>query len=63
MRGICSMASRVFPLRASDVERKRWQARADAAGRSFNRWARDALNRVAELEEALGRERLRGGRG
>lgn len=48
--------TKVFPLRASEAERKRWQAAADAAGLSFNAWARRSLIAAAELEEALGRQ-------
>lgn len=53
MRGGCSMASKVFPIRASEEERQRWGAAAERAGLSFNAWARRALNDRAQLDESL----------
>lgn len=50
------MASKVYPLRASEFERRRWQVAADGHGLSFNAWVRRALNSQAELDEALARE-------
>lgn len=53
--------TKVYPLRASPVERARWQSVADAAGLSFNAWLRRSLNAAAELEEALRRQEVRDG--
>lgn len=59
MPGRCSVASKVFPLRASELERQAWQRAADGCGLSFNAWARRALNQQADLDEALAREASR----
>lgn len=50
---MCSMSSKVFPLRASEAERQRWQQCADLRGLSFNAWARQMLNEAAALDEAV----------
>lgn len=47
------MASGVYPVRASEDEKDRWQKAADAAGLSFNAWARRTLNGQVDLEKAL----------
>lgn len=55
------MPSKVFPLRASEEERAKWQRSAEAQGISFNAWARRALNEQAALEAALRRQEERDG--
>ena len=46
----------VRSLRASTEEWSAWQQAADRAGLSLNAWARKALARVSELENALARQ-------
>lgn len=50
------MATKVFPLRATEGERQKWGRCAELAGESFNAWARRELNEstntaLAEVEE------------
>ena len=49
-------SSTVRSLRASTEEWSAWQQAADRAGLSLNAWARKALARVSELENALARQ-------
>ena len=51
--------TKVYPLRAQESERARWQSVADSAGLSFNAWLRRSLNTAADLEEALRRQEVR----
>jgi hypothetical protein len=53
IREVYYVASKVFPLRASEEERAEWQAAADAVGLSFNGWARRSLNEQVGFERAL----------
>lgn len=50
------MASRVFGVRASELEREAWRLAASRSGLSLNAWVRRALTQAAELEAALARQ-------
>jgi hypothetical protein len=47
--------SKVYPIRAGEDDRAKWQECADRAGLSFNAWAVKALNSETDLEQALER--------
>jgi len=47
--------SKVYPIRAGEDDRAKWQECADLAGLSFNAWAVGALNSQVDLELALAR--------
>jgi len=47
--------SKVYPIRAGEDDRAKWQECADLAGMSFNAWAVQALNSQVDLDLALAR--------
>lgn len=48
--------SKIYPIRADESDRARWQECADRAGLSFNAWAVKALNSEVGLVMALERD-------
>ena len=56
-RGLAEdIVTTVRSIRAEDEDWERWQLAAFRDGLTLNAWAKRALTRVAELEEALARQ-------